>query len=102
MPDAADAADAAASVIVPTRVRRVGSYGEIIDPQPSLIDQARKRASSVTKLSKVPPGRYQQHSRKNSEPSSIEGTGGIPSGDLEHSFSSVVNQTSLPKVQQNL
>lgn len=81
---------------------RVTSFGEIADFQPSLMNQARKRASSVTRPPSLPKASGGRHSRKNSESSLNYGSvlmgdaaGALTQDDVERSFSSVLNQQNL-------
>ena len=93
------------------RLVHVTSFGELSEFQPSLIDQARRRASSMhTRNPSLP--RIGRHSRQNSNASAVSGvsataltmvytdaSGALSSDDVERSFNSVVNQQSLSQTQ---
>ena len=83
---------------------RVNSYGEVSDFQPSLMNQARARASSVTRIAR--PGPSGRHSRSGSNASANmvmaamarqsmnEATGALTEDDLEREFSNVIHSTN--------
>lgn len=80
---------------------RVSSFGEVTDYQPSLMNQARKRASSVSRPGL--PKSSGRHSRKNSESSMAFGgaalgselAGALTQEDLEKSFSHMMNDRTF-------
>ena len=79
---------------------RVNSYGEMSDFQPSLMNQARARASSVTRLAR-PGGPSGRHSRSSSNASANmaamarqsmnEAAGALTQDDLEREFSNAIH-----------
>ena len=81
-------------------LQQVSSYGEISDFQPSIMNQARTRASSVTRISR--PGPSGRHSRSGSNASASmirqnmgaisvgEDAGGLSQDDLERSFNAMM------------
>jgi len=78
---------------------RVNSYGEVQDFQPSLMNQARSRASSVSRISR--PGPSGRHSRSGSNASANmalmarqsmnEANGSLTQDDLEREFSNAIH-----------
>lgn len=78
---------------------RVNSYGEVSDFQPSLMNQARARASSVTRVAR--PGPSGRHSRSSSNASANmaamarqsmnEAAGALTQDDLEREFSNAIH-----------
>uniref|UniRef100_A0A6S9AJN7 Chloride channel protein n=1 Tax=Ditylum brightwellii TaxID=49249 RepID=A0A6S9AJN7_9STRA len=82
---------------------RVSSFGEVSEPQPELMSQARRRASSVTKKTPpVPKPQTGRHSRKSSRDMSQGGlldardvAGALSTEEIEKSFASVMNDTNL-------
>lgn len=82
------------------RLNRITSYGEITNFQPSLIDQARGRASSLHRRLPSQP-RTPSHSRVGSQGSignvSIASPGGGPMGidDIETNFKTLVGKTLM-------
>ena len=78
---------------------RVNSYGEVQDFQPSLMNQARARASSVTRISR--PGPSGRHSRSGSNASANmalmarqslnEAAGNLTQDDLEREFTNAIH-----------
>ena len=78
---------------------RVNSYGEVQDFQPSLMNQARARASSVTRISR--PGPSGRHSRSGSKASAnmallarqslSETVGSLTQDDLEREFTNAIH-----------
>lgn len=87
----------------PAALRRVCSFGEVSEFQPSLFIQARLRASSASRVRRPSlPKSGGRHSRTNSDASIVaimtnpsEAAGALSNDDVERSFSSVVNQQSL-------
>jgi len=92
----------------PTGMARISSFGEVQEFQPSLMDQARRRASSVNRLPVPPPGQPRgRHSRQGSNASGtmlgavhqrggmspVEAAGALSAEDLERGFSAALNQS---------